>query len=368
MNSSKPYRFIITGGGTGGHIYPALAVADEIRSQYPDAEIQFVGAEGKMEMTKVPEAGYDIKGLWIAGLQRRFTLQNLLLPFKIIKSFIDAVSIVSYYKPHAVLGFGGYASGPMLFAANWKNLPTLIQEQNSYAGMTNKKFGKKAQSICVAYKGMEAYFPQDKITMTGNPVRTDILALDNKREEAQKHFGLDPHKKTVLVIGGSLGARTINRSIAKHLNKIADRGFQVLWQTGKFYYEEMTAAAYDYTDNIKVLEFIKRMDLAYASADVVVSRAGALSISELCLVGKPTILVPSPNVAEDHQTKNARALTDEGAAVMIRDSESEARLVDEVIALLGDAEKKQTLSENIKKLGKPEATKNIVSEVIRIAG
>ncbi|QSE99043.1 undecaprenyldiphospho-muramoylpentapeptide beta-N-acetylglucosaminyltransferase [Fulvivirga lutea] len=366
MTSKEPYRFIISGGGTGGHIYPALAVANEIKSQHPDSEILFVGAQGKMEMTKVPEAGYKIVGLWISGLQRRVTIQNLLLPFKVIHSFFSAIGIVKKFSPNAVLGFGGYASGPMMFAANSRKVPTLIQEQNSYAGLTNKKFGKKAKSICVAYEGMEQYFPKDVIKFTGNPVRSDILSLENKRDEAIQHFELDPNKKTVLVLGGSLGARTINRSIAGHLDKVVKGGFQVLWQTGRFYYNDMKNVAADYGSNIKVHEFIKRMDLAYASADVVVSRAGALSISELCLVGKPTILVPSPNVAEDHQTKNARSLCTNGAAILIRDSESEKSLMNNVVDLLGDKEKQASLSAALKKMGKPNATKDIVSEVMRI--
>lgn len=367
MTRTKPYRFIISGGGTGGHIYPALAVANELKAQYPGSEILFVGAEGKMEMSKVPEAGFEIIGLWISGLQRRLTLQNLLFPIKVINSFYNAIKIVKKYKPDAILGFGGYASGPMMYAANARKIPLLIQEQNSYAGLTNKKFAKRAKSICVAYAGMEQYFPSQYIKLTGNPVRKDILSLDDKRDEAITHFKLNPSRKIVLILGGSLGARTINRSIAGQLDQVIKDGYQLLWQTGKFYYNDMSKVAADYgSQNIKVHQFIERMDLAYASADVVVSRAGALSISELCLVGKPTILVPSPNVAEDHQTKNARSLSTEGAAILIRDSEAEKTLMNQVTALLKDAEKQLSLSTAISKMGKPNATADIVSEVKRI--
>lgn len=343
-------------------------MAKEIRDKYPDSRILFVGAEGKMEMTKVPQAGFKIVGLWISGLQRRVSIQNLILPFKVIYSFMVAKRIVKLYKPDAVLGFGGYASGPMMYAANKKKVPTLIQEQNSYAGLTNKKFGKKAKSICVAYEGMEKYFPADRIKLTGNPVRKDILSLDDKRDEAMAHFELQPNKKTILVIGGSLGARTINRSVAGHLDKIIKEGYQVLWQTGRFYYSDMKSIAADYGSSIKVHQFIERMDLAYASADVVVSRAGALSISELSIVAKPTILVPSPNVAEDHQTKNARSLSTAGAALLIRDSEAEKSLINNVVDLLKDKEKQESLVAAMKKMGRPNATEDIVGEVMRIIG
>lgn len=343
-----------------------MAVAREIREKYPDARILFVGAQGKMEMTKVPQAGFKIIGLWISGLQRRVSIQNLILPVKVLFSFIVAKRIVKRYRPDAVLGFGGYASGPMMFAAISQKVPTLIQEQNSYAGLTNKKFGKKAKSVCVAYDGMDKYFPANVVKLTGNPVRKDILSLEDKRDEAMAHFELNPNKKTILVIGGSLGARTINRSVAGHLDKIIKEGYQVLWQTGRFYYNDMKNIAADYGSTIKVHQFIERMDLAYASADVVVSRAGALSISELCLVGKPTILVPSPNVAEDHQTKNARSLSTAGAAILIRDSEAEKSLINNVVDLLKDKEKQESLKEAIRKMGRPNATSDIVAEVMRI--
>lgn len=365
MSNTKPYRFIISGGGTGGHIYPALAVANEIRSRYEDARIIFVGAKGKMEMTKVPEAGFKIVGLWISGLQRRMTLDNVMFPIKVIYSFLVAKRIVKSYRPDAVLGFGGYASGPMMFAANSLKVPSLIQEQNSYAGLTNKKFGKKAKRICVAYDGMDKYFPAASISMTGNPVRKDILDISTKRNEGVEHFKLDPNKKTILVLGGSLGARTINNSVLGELDKVVKNGYQVIWQTGKFYFEDIKTRAkvYDLT-NIRIVQFIKEMDLAYAAADVVISRAGALSISELCIVGKPVVLVPSPNVAEDHQTKNAAALTAIDAAIMVKDDRAKDNLVAEVIQLLKDEERQNVLSRNIKTLAKPNAAVEIVNELM----
>jgi UDP-N-acetylglucosamine--N-acetylmuramyl-(pentapeptide) pyrophosphoryl-undecaprenol N-acetylglucosamine transferase len=344
-----------------------LAVANEIKERYEDAQIMFVGAKGKMEMTKVPEAGFKIVGLWISGLQRRITLDNVMFPIKVIYSFLMAKKIVKSYKPDAVLGFGGYASGPMMFAANSLKVPSLIQEQNSYAGLTNKKFGKKAQKICVAYDGMDKYFPASIIAMTGNPVRKDILDISNKRDAALVHFKLNANKKTILVLGGSLGARTINNSVLGELDKIVKKGYQLIWQTGKFYFEEINSRAktYDLT-NIRVVQFIKEMDLAYAAADVVISRAGALSISELCIVGKPVVLVPSPNVAEDHQTKNAAALTSIGAAVMVTDSRAKDNLIAEVVELLKDDERQKVLSNNIKTLAKPNAAVEIVNELMEM--
>ncbi len=367
MSNTKPYRFIISGGGTGGHIYPALAVANEIKSRYEDVEIMFVGAKGKMEMTKVPEAGFKIVGLWISGLQRRMTLDNVMFPIKVIYSFLMAKRIVKSYKPDAVLGFGGYASGPMMFAANSLKVPSLIQEQNSYAGLTNKKFGKKAKRICVAYDGMDKYFPASIIAKTGNPVRKDILDLSAKRDVALAHFKLDGSKKTILVLGGSLGARTINNSVLGELDKVVKNGYQMIWQTGKFYYEDIKSRAksFDLT-NVRIEQFIKEMDLAYAAADVVISRAGALSISELCIVGKPVVLVPSPNVAEDHQTKNAAALTSIDAAVMVKDERAKDNLIAEVIELLKDVDRQKLLSKNIKTLAKPNAAVEIVNELMEI--
>lgn len=367
MKTERPYRFIISGGGTGGHIYPAIAIANEIKSRFGDAQILFVGAKGKMEMKKVPESGYRIIGLWISGFQRRISIDNLYFPFKVMFSYVAANRIIKRFKPDAVIGVGGYASGPIMLAATGKKVPSMIQEQNSYAGLTNKRLGKKVQKICVAYEHMERYFPKEKIVITGNPVRKDILNVGAKREQAIKHFNLDPGKKTLLILGGSLGARTINTSIIKHLQEVIDADVQLLWQTGKFYYEEMVSKAKNLNlDHVRILEFIREMDLAYAAADVVVSRAGALSISELCLVGKPVIFVPSPNVAEDHQTKNAKALIDKHAAVLVKDVVAEQKLVSEALALLKDEKRKAELAENIKQLAKPNATEDIVNELMTI--
>ncbi len=367
MNHKKPYRFILSGGGTGGHIYPALAVANEIRGRHADAEILFVGAKGKMEMTKVPEAGFEIIGLTISGLQRKITLKNLLFPFKVLSGFLSARRIIKKFRPDVVVGFGGYASGPIMLAANAKKLPSMIQEQNSYAGMTNKRLGRKVNRICVAYEGMERYFPKGKIVLTGNPVRDDILQLEDKKQKAREHFNLDTEKPTLLVLGGSLGARTINDSVIGDLSQVVKAGVQLIWQTGKFYFQEMKTAAegHDLT-NIRIMEFIREMDLAYAAADVVISRAGALSISELCLVGKPVIFVPSPNVAEDHQTKNAQALTKKNAALLVRDSDARRDMIPVALELLQDGEQQHGLSLNIKALGRPQATKDIVNELMKL--
>lgn len=367
MKPEKPYRFIISGGGTGGHIYPALAIANKIKERYADAQILFVGAKGKMEMKKVPEAGYKIIGLWISGFQRRVTIDNLYFPFKVLFSYIAANNIIKRFKPHAVVGVGGYASGPIMLAATRSRIPSLIQEQNSYAGLTNRRLGKRVNKVCVAYEHMERYFPKDKIVLTGNPVRKDILNITEKRDRALIHFNLSRDKRTILVLGGSLGARTINNSISGDLEKIIDAGVQLIWQTGRFYYDEMVARAKNKDlANIRILEFIKEMDLAYAAADVVISRAGALSISELCLVGKPVVFVPSPNVAEDHQTKNARALLEKHAAVLIKDQVAERKLIDEALSLLQDEEKQKELSKNIKSLARPNAADDIVNQLIEI--
>ena len=298
-------KFILSGGGTGGHIYPAIAIADELRRRFPDAEFLFVGASDRMEMQKVPQAGYKIVGLWIAGLQRKLTLDNLLFPVKLSVSLLKAISIVKKFKPDVVIGTGGFASGPLLQAANLSGIPTVIQEQNSYPGITNKMLAKKANRICVAYDGLEKFFPKDKIVITGNPVRRDLVVASNQRSEAVSHYGLDPNKKTLLVLGGSLGARRINQLIAKELVSISALGLQVIWQCGKLYYNEYEKFA---SSNIQVVAFIERMDLVYAAADFIISRAGASSVSELCLIGKPVVFIPSPNVAEDHQNKNARVL------------------------------------------------------------
>ncbi|MCW5912915.1 MAG: undecaprenyldiphospho-muramoylpentapeptide beta-N-acetylglucosaminyltransferase [Cyclobacteriaceae bacterium] len=367
MNAKQPYRLIITGGGTGGHIFPALAIANEFKSRYADAEILFVGAEGKMEMTRVPEAGYKIVGLWISGLQRRLTWSNLAFPFKLIHSYFKARNIIRRFRPHAVIGTGGFASGPMLLASTRNNIPSLIQEQNSYAGLTNKQVGDKVQRICVAYSGMEKYFPKDKIVLTGNPVRKDIIGLESKREMAINQFGFTDKEKTLLILGGSLGARTINESVLHGIDKLIDAQVQVIWQTGKAYYESVKAQVQSKDlRRIRIYDFLKQMDLAYAASDVVISRAGALAISELCLAKRPGILVPSPNVAEDHQVKNALTLVNAGAARMIKDAEAKAHLVEESLKLLYDEDQCEALRQHIAKLGKPKATEEIVNEIEKL--
>lgn len=358
---------IVSGGGTGGHIFPAVAIANEFRERYPDAEILFVGAKGRMEMTRIPEAGYKIIGLWISGLQRRLTLSNLLFPVKVIVSYFNARSIVKNFKPHAVIGTGGFASGPIMMAATQAAIATVIQEQNSFAGLTNKQVAGKVNKVCVAYEGMEKYFPQNKIVVTGNPVRKDILAVDSKRNAGLMHFGFDGVTKTLLVVGGSLGARTINESMLAGIEKLIDAKIQVIWQTGKGYYDAYQAklGSYDLR-RVRVKDFVREMDLAYAVADVVVSRSGALAVSEVCIAKKAVILVPSPNVAEDHQTKNAKALVDKDAAIMISDRDAREKLIDAALRLLFDEQKSTMLRENIFKLGKPNATRDIVNEIEKL--
>ncbi|MGB0522819.1 MAG: undecaprenyldiphospho-muramoylpentapeptide beta-N-acetylglucosaminyltransferase [Flammeovirgaceae bacterium] len=360
-------KVIISGGGTGGHIYPAIAIADALKEIDSSIDILFVGAEGKMEMEKVPKAGYKIIGLWISGLQRKLTLRNLSFPFKLIHSWFKARQIIREFKPHVVVGVGGYASGPMMQAAAAKGIPTLIQEQNGYAGLTNKMLADKVKKVCVAYHDMDKYFPKEKILFTGNPVRKDIQDLAAIRLAAYAHFTLASDKKTLLILGGSLGARTINDSLKNGVEKVLAAGYQVIWQTGKFYFDEMTAAFKGKeNDRLIMKAFITRMDYAYACADVVISRAGALSISELCLAEKPSILVPSPNVAEDHQTKNAMALVKENAAILVKDKEAQACLMDEAIQLLENEEKQAALASQIKQLAKPNAAMDIANEVMRL--
>ncbi|GAB3334623.1 undecaprenyldiphospho-muramoylpentapeptide beta-N-acetylglucosaminyltransferase [Hymenobacter humi] len=365
MPDTSPLRVIISGGGTGGHIFPAVAIANELRHRLPDTEILFVGANGRMEMTRVPEAGYKIVGLDITGLQRRLTPQNLMFPMRVLRSVRKARKLIEEFRPDVVVGVGGYASAPVLLAATSRGIPSLIQEQNSYAGLVNKLLAKRVSRICVAYDGMQKFFPKDKIVVTGNPVRTEIA--EGNRAEALEFFGLDPAKKTLLVIGGSLGARTLNLATAAALPRLREAGVQLLWQTGKLYFPEAQKQAAPYQDaHLQALEFIKRMDLAYAAADVVVSRAGALSVSELCLTGKASILVPSPNVAEDHQTKNALALVGKGAAVLITDEHAKGRLYDEALRLLGDTERQQQLSTRVRELARPQATTTIVDELLKL--
>lgn len=358
-------KIIISGGGTGGHIYPAIAIANALKEIDNKTEILFVGAEGKMEMQKVPQAGYQIIGLPIAGLQRKITAANLLFPVKLFRSLMKARQVIKEFKPDAAVGVGGYASGPLLYAAEAKGIPTLIQEQNSYAGLTNKWLAKKANKICVAYEGMEQFFPADRLILTGNPVRKDILQANLKRQSALEYFKLSENKPTILVIGGSLGARTINETLKLSLQDLSHANCQVIWQTGKFYFESCKDAAAPLS-NIHVYDFIAPMDLAYGAADVVISRAGALSISELCLAAKPAILVPSPNVSEDHQTKNAMALVKNNAALLVKDTEAQEKLIPAALELLGNQTQKQQLATNISKLGKPNAAGQIAEEIIKL--
>ncbi|WP_433780164.1 undecaprenyldiphospho-muramoylpentapeptide beta-N-acetylglucosaminyltransferase [Flavobacterium anhuiense] len=357
------YKFILSGGGTGGHIYPAIAIANELKLQFPDAEFLFVGARDKMEMQKVPQAGYEIKGLWIAGLQRKLTLQNLMFPLKLASSLLESKRIIKKFKPNVVIGTGGFASGPLLQAAGSAGIPTVVQEQNSYPGITNKLLSKKANAICVAYQNLERFFPKEKIVLTGNPVRQDLIDIESKRDEAIVFYGLDPNKKTLLVLGGSLGARRINQLIEKELQNFISQDVQVIWQCGKLYFEEYKK--YN-QPNVKVVDFIERMDFVYAASDVIISRAGASSVSELCIVGKPVIFIPSPNVAEDHQTKNAQAIVDAKGAILLKESELDSQFSIVFEALLKDHGKQKQLSDNIKKLAKPKATQDIVAEIVKL--
>ncbi len=344
-----------------------MAIANELRARHPQAEILFVGALGRMEMVRVPEAGYAIKGLRVAGLQRRFTLENLAFPFKLIGAVREARRIVQEFRPDVVVGVGGYASAPTLLAAVNLGLPTLIQEQNSYAGLTNKLLGKRADRICVAYDGMERFFPKHKVLLTGNPVRSDILSARQHGVEAAQYLGLAAGRPTVLLIGGSLGARTLNEAMAAGLARLVDAGCQVIWQTGKVFYPEAQAVAAPFANRgVRVFDFIQRMDLVFALADVVVSRAGALAISELSLTGHPSILVPSPNVTEDHQTKNAQALVQRGAALLVPDADARPRLIDAVLALVHDPARQEALRQNLLPLGRPNATAAIASEVLAL--
>jgi UDP-N-acetylglucosamine--N-acetylmuramyl-(pentapeptide) pyrophosphoryl-undecaprenol N-acetylglucosamine transferase len=358
---------IISGGGTGGHIFPAIAIANALRKLDPEIVILFVGAKGRMEMERVPAAGYNIIGLDIQGIQRKSIWKNLLFPFKLIGSVIKSVRIIKKFRPHAAVGVGGYASGPLLYAASLMGVPYLIQEQNSFAGITNKRLGKKAKKICVAFDGMEEFFPADRIIKTGNPVRRESVDIKDKREQAFEYFKLSPDKKTILVIGGSLGARTLNTSVITDLQKIMDADVQLIWQTGKYYYGAIRQELPNNDlENIRILEFLNRMDLAYAAADVIISRAGAGTIAELCVVGKPVILVPSPNVAEDHQTKNAKTLLNDNACEYVADRKAVNELIDAALLLLNDEEKKKILSDNISKLALPDADEDIAKEVIQI--
>ncbi len=362
-----PIRIIISGGGTGGHIYPAIAIANELKTIDPTIELLFVGAEGKMEMEKVPRAGYPIVGLPVVGIKRQLTLENLAFPLKLSRSLRQARKIVRDFQPNVAVGVGGYASGPVLLAASRSGVPILIQEQNSYAGLTNKILSRWAKKICVAYPGMDAFFPAEKIQMTGNPVRTDIIAAAGKRAEGLAHFGFQADHKTLLIIGGSQGARSINETIEKDLNLLVQSGYQVIWQTGPQFIERARMAiANSASERIKAFDFIYEMDKAYAAADTVISRAGALSVSELCLVEKPAILVPFPAASEDHQTKNAMSLVSRQAALLVTDREAGSKLVSSALQLLENTQEQQLLSKNIRELARPKAAREIAEEVLKL--
>ena len=359
----RPYRFIISGGGTGGHIYPAVAIANELKMRFPDAEILFVGAKDRMEMEKVPQAGYKIEGLWISGLQRKLSFKNMLFPIKLVDSLLKSRRIIRNFSPDVAVGTGGYASAPLLKVASHRGIPCLIQEQNSHAGITNKWLAGKVQKICVAYPGMERFFPEKKIVFTGNPVRQDLLEVNSKKEEALRYFNLDKSKKTLLVIGGSLGAGRINELMERSLPFFTENELQVIWQCGKYYEEKYRNKG---NELVQVHTFLNRMDLAYAASDMILSRAGAISVSELCLVGKPVLFIPSPNVAEDHQTKNAMSIVNRKAAIMLRESELDEKFERQISKLLSSTETRSELSENIKKLAKPNAAKDIVAEIEKL--
>jgi|TARA_B110000879_G_C11172250_1_gene514149 UDP-N-acetylglucosamine--N-acetylmuramyl-(pentapeptide) pyrophosphoryl-undecaprenol N-acetylglucosamine transferase len=360
-------RVLISGGGTGGHVYPAIALANAIKDKDPSAEILFVGAQGKLEMKKVPAAGYFIKGLWISGFQRKLSIRNLSFPFKLASSLYRGRKIIMDYKPDVVVGVGGYASGPILQVASMMKIPTLIQEQNSYPGITNKILAKKVNKICVAYYGMERFFPSEKIIFTGNPVRRDLYDIQINREEAKASFGIDNDHKTVLIFGGSLGARRINESVEGAFDMIKRHSeINYIWQVGKMYFDEYSCGVVAALPNITVLPFIERMDYAYAAADAVVCRAGALTISEIALINKPAVLIPSPHVAEDHQTKNAMALVNNDAALMVHNAEAKEKMIPTILELLSDEKLQQYLVCNLKKMGRPNATSEIVEEIFKL--
>lgn len=357
-------RVIISGGGTGGHIFPAIAIANRLKLEFPSIEILFIGAEGKMEMTKVPEAGYKIEGLPIRGLQRKLSASNLSLPFKVLKSLQKAKNIIKNFNPDVVIGVGGYASAPTLYQASKMHIPTVIQEQNSFPGKTNRILSKKVNKICVAYEGLEQFFPKDKIELTGNPVRKEVIQLTGDKREALNFFGLNPNQSVILVVGGSLGARTLNESFIEKIQTLQANDVQLILQCGKAQYAAMQA----YTKGMRmhgivIKEFIKEMNIAYEAADVIVSRAGAIAIAEMSIIGKPTILVPSPNVAEDHQTKNAMALVKDDAAVMVKDGEAREKLVNTALHLLKDEDRCRSLSGKIAAKGIENADERIVTVI-----
>lgn len=357
------YKFILSGGGTGGHIYPAIAIANALQERFPGAKFLFVGARDKMEMEKVPQAGYDIKGLWISGIQRKITLSNLMFPFKLVNSMARSRRIIKDFKPDLVIGTGGFASGPLLKVASSMKVPCVLQEQNSFPGITNKWLAPSVEKIFVAYDGLERFFPADKIVKTGNPVRRDLLSLESRKQEAMTFFEFDPAKPVLFVMGGSLGAKRVNELIAGSLPLFEELGVQVLWQCGKLYYERYKQLE---NKNVRIKPFIGRMDLAYAAANAIISRAGASSVSELAIVGKPVLFIPSPNVAEDHQTKNALAVADKNAALLLREEELDARFEKEFRKLMGSPEQQALLAGNIKKLALPGATEQIATEIEKI--
>lgn len=360
-------KVIISGGGTGGHIFPAIAIANALRHTEPDIQILFVGALGRMEMEKVPAAGYDIVGLDIQGINRQSLWKNIMLPFKMIKSLLKSRKIIKNFGAQAAVGVGGFASGPLLMMANMMGIPTVIQEQNSFAGKTNKSLAKKAKKVCVAYEGMEKFFPSEKILLTGNPIRRSSVDIEGKRQEALASFGFGTDKKTILVTGGSLGANTLNECIKMGLDKLNKASVQVIWQCGSYYVESLEKELGDkLPSSVKLLPFLQRMDYAYAAADIIVARAGAGTISELCVIGKPVILVPSPNVAEDHQTKNALALVEKQAAKLVSDMSARANLIDEVLALLHEEAECIEMGERIKELALPDADTVIANEVLKL--
>ncbi|MEZ4797605.1 MAG: undecaprenyldiphospho-muramoylpentapeptide beta-N-acetylglucosaminyltransferase [Flavobacteriaceae bacterium] len=366
MKETKQHRIILSGGGTGGHIYPAISIANELKRRFPNSEFLFVGAKNKMEMEKVPQAGYKIEGLWISGIQRKLTLKNLSFPFKLIVSLLRSRKILKQFKPDVAIGTGGFASGPLLQVATSKGIPSLIQEQNSYPGITNRFLGKKANKICVAYDGLERFFPKEKIIKTGNPVRQDLLSLEDKSIEAKDFFQLKHNKITLLVLGGSLGAKRINELIVKKLDFFQEQNVQIIWQCGKLYYQDYKI--YNDVKDIQVHAFLNRMDMAYAASDIIISRAGAGSVSELCIVGKPVIFIPSPNVAEDHQTKNANAIVEKDGAILIKEDDLDVDFENKFSLLNSSKEKQDILSKNIKKLALVNATKDIVDEVEKLLG
>ena len=362
----KMNKIIISGGGTGGHLFPALSIANHIKHRWPDADILFIGADNRMEMERVPAAGYRIIGLPVSGFNRKRLLKNFKVIFRLLRSLRTARKIIRQFKPDIAIGVGGYASAPTLWMASMLRIPILIQEQNSYAGVTNRLLGKRARKICVAYPGMEKYFPANRIVITGNPVRAALETIREKDEESLRYFGMTPDKPTVLILGGSLGARTINNSIRKGLTALLDAGIQVIWQTGRLYYKQITDEMNDTIEGLWVSDFIDRMDYAYSVAELVVSRAGAGTISELCLLKKAALLVPSPNVAEDHQTKNARTLSDKDAAVLIPDRDADSRLIPAIISLMNDKAQLNALSEHIAAFAQHNSTGRIVQEAINL--